>query len=282
MKQRRDIQAEITAKVIALIEEHGANWTKPFSELSSAPINAVTGKKYRGVNALFLGLLGVQYAAGYNQWQTIGAQVRAKEKAIRITAPIPIKDKETGETSYMKWSSANVWSADQVDGFEAPRIDAVDQTEVIESVDTFVSHTGADIRSASAGGCFFSPAKNFIQMLHREQFTATGTSSATECYYSTLLHELVHWTGHKSRLDRLDTKNREGYAFEELCAEMGSALLCVELGVSAEPRADHASYIASWLKALKDDKAFIFKAAKHAQAAADLLFAMQAEQEVAA
>ena len=82
MKQRKDIQAEITAKVIALIEEHGANWTKPFSELSSAPINAVTGKKYRGVNALFLGLLGVQYAAGYNQWQTIGAQVRAKELSL--------------------------------------------------------------------------------------------------------------------------------------------------------------------------------------------------------
>jgi len=282
MKQRRDIQAEITAKVIALIEEHGANWTKPFSELSGAPINAVTGKKYRGVNALFLGLLGVQYAAGYNQWQTIGAQVRGGEKAIRITAPIPIKDKETGETSFMKWSSANVWSADQVDGFEAPRIDAVDETEVIEGVDAFVANTGADIRSAAAGGCFFSPAQNFIQILHREQFTATGTSTATECFYSTLLHELVHWTGHKSRLDRLDTKNREGYAFEELVAEMGSALLCVELGVSAEPRADHATYIASWLKALKDDKAFIFKAAKHAQAAADLLFAIQAEQEVAA
>ena len=283
MKQRRDIQAEITAKVIALIEEHGANWTKPFSELSSAPINAVTGKKYRGVNALFLGLLGVQYAAGYNQWQTIGAQVRAKEKAIRITAPIPIKDKETGETSYMKWSSANVWSADQVDGFEAPRIDAVDETEVIESVDAFVANTGADIRSASAGGCFFSPAQNFIQNgapravhRHRHQYR-----------HRMLLFHAAPRTGAFGRGTShgwiaSTPRNREGYAFEELVAEMGSALLCVELGVSAEPRADHATYIASWLQALKDDKAFIFKAAKHAQAAADLLFEMQSHQEVAA
>lgn len=282
MKNKRDIQSQITDKIIALIEEHGANWTKPFSEMSGAPINAVTGKRYRGVNGLFLGLLGVQYAAGYEQWKTIGAQVRKGEKGIAITAPMPIKDKETGETAFMKWSHVNVWSAHQVDGFEAPRVEAVDETEVIGSVDTFVANTGADIRPAAAGGCFFSPAKNLIQMLHREQFTSTGTSSATECYYSTLLHELVHWTGHKSRLDRLDTKNREGYAFEELIAEMGSALLCVELGVSAEPRADHATYIASWLQALKDDKAFIFKAAKHAQAAADLLFDMQSEQEVAA
>jgi len=282
MKQRKDIQAEITAKVIALIEEHGSNWTKPFSELSGAPTNPVTGKRYQGVNGLFLGLLGVRYAAGYKQWQSIGAQVRKGEKGIAITAPMPIKDQDTGEVSVMKWSHTNVWSADQVDGFDAPRVDAVDQTTVIQGVETFVANTGADVRSASTGGCFFSPAKNFIQMLHREQFTATNTSSATECYYSTLLHELVHWTGHKSRLNRLETKNREGYAFEELIAEMGSALLCVELGVSAEPRADHATYIAGWLQALKDDKAFIFKAAKHAQAAADLLFDMQEQREVAA
>ena len=120
-------------------------------------------------------------------------------------------------------------------------------------------------------------------MLPREQFTGTDTSTATECFYSTELHELVHWSGHKSRLDRLELKNQNGYAFEELVAEIGSAILCTDLGVSTEPRPDHAQYIANWLQALKGDKQFISKAATQAQKAVDFLHGLQgAQQEVAA
>ena len=279
---KKDIQKEITEKIIDLIEEHGANWTKPFAEIGGSPTNAATGRKYRGVNAFWLGLLGKSVVATYKQWQSLGAQVLGNEKGTRISVPMTIKDKDTGEITGTWFGSANVYSADQVTGWEAPTLPEIDHTEVLANVDKFISNTGAEIKVSADGGCYFSPAGDFIHMLHREQFGATETSSATECFYSTELHELVHWSGHKSRLDRLELKNKHGYAFEELVAEVGSAILCADLGVSTETRPDHAQYIANWLQALKDDKTFIYKAAGQAQKAVDFLHTLQEQERVAA
>ena len=103
-----------------------------------------------------------------------------------------------------------------------------------------------------------------------------------ESYYATLAHECVHWTKHESRLDRDFGRKRwgdEGYAREELVAELGSAFLAADLGLTPEPREDHAAYIAYWLKVLKDDKRFIFSAAAHAQRAADFLYRLQPDAE---
>lgn len=284
MAARRDIQSEITTKIIELIEEHGTGWTKPFSDLGGSPTNALTGKKYRGLNAFWLGLLGKTHVATFKQWQELGAQVKKGSKGTGISVPMIIKDKETDAVKGTWFKAATVFSSDQVEGWEPPaQPDQVDLTEVLASVDAFVDATGADVRFSSNGGCYFRPSEDYIHMLPREQFTGTDTSTATECFYSTELHELVHWSGHKSRLDRLDLKNRNGYPFEELVAEIGSAILCTDLGVSTEPRADHAQYIASWLQALKGDKQFIFKAAAQAQKAVDFLHGLQgAQQEVAA
>ena len=283
MKQRRDIQSEITDKIIELIEIHGANWTKPFADLTGTPTNALTGNKYRGLNAFWLGLMGKAHVATYKQWAELGAQVRKGEKGIGISVPMIIKDKATDKVKGTWFKSATVFSSDQVNGWEAPTLTGqVDQTEVLGGVDDFVAATGADIRFSAGGGCYFSPAQNFIHMVPRDQFTSTATATATECFYSTMLHELVHWSGHKSRLDRLDLKNRHGYAFEELIAEIGSAILCTNLGVSTDPQPDHAQYISGWLQALKGDKSYIFKAAAQAQKAVDFLDGLQAKQEVAA
>ena len=95
-----------------------------------------------------------------------------------------------------------------------------------------------------------------------------------ESYYATLAHEATHWTRHPSRLDREFGRKRwgdEGYAMEELVAELGSALLSANLDLTPEVRDDHAAYIASWIKVLKDDKRAIFTAASHAQRAVDFL-----------
>ena len=107
-------------------------------------------------------------------------------------------------------------------------------------------------------------------------FVDTPTSSATETYYSTLLHELTHWTGAKHRLNRMETtdKKRKEYAKEEIIAELGAAMLCAKLGVTSSTRPDHAQYIDSWLKALKNDKRFIFSAASLAQKAVDYLYSL--------
>jgi antirestriction protein ArdC len=99
-----------------------------------------------------------------------------------------------------------------------------------------------------------------------------------ESFYSTLAHESAHWTRHPSRLDRDFGRKRfgdEGYAMEELVAELGAAFLCASLELTPEPREEHASYIESWLKALRDDKRAIFHAAAHAQRAADFLHKLQ-------
>ena len=110
-------------------------------------------------------------------------------------------------------------------------------------------------------------------MPERECFLGTDTSTPTEAYYGTLLHELTHWTGHKKRCEREFGKRfgDEAYAMEELVAELGSAFLCADIRISPQPRPDHAAYVDHWLKVLKADKKAIFTAASQASKAADFL-----------
>ena len=114
-------------------------------------------------------------------------------------------------------------------------------------------------------------------MPERALFVGSSTSSATESFYSTLLHELTHWTGHPARLNR-ELKNRFGdaaYSMEELVAELGAAFLCADLGVTPSPRPDHAAYIQGWLSVLRQDQRALFTAASKASAASDYLFKLQ-------
>lgn len=279
--KKRDIKTEITTQIIQLMETHGSAWVKPFSGLCSAPVNALTGKSYRGMNSFYLGLQGHTYWATYRQWSEKGAQVMKDSKGSGIAVPMTIRDKASDKVKGIYFKSASVFSAAQVEGWEAPAIDTPDLTEVLTNVDNYVAQTGADIRHSTEDRAFFSPSSDHIQMPNRKQFAATDTSTATECYYSTLLHELTHWTGSKSRLDRLELKNKRGYAFEELVAEIGAAMQCASLGISVTVRADHSQYIAGWLKALtsEDGNDYIWKAASEAQKAVDYLNAAQEEQE---
>ena len=281
---KRDIKTEITTKIIDLIDTHGADWVKPFSSLCGSPVNALTGKSYRGMNSFWLGLQGQTYWATYKQWQELGAQVLKGSKASGIAVPMPIKDKKTDEVSGLYFRGASVFSAAQVEGWDAPTVDTPDLTEILANVDAYIQNVGSDIRHNSSGGAYYNPSSDFIQMPHREQFTDTDTSTATECYYSTLLHEHTHWTGHKSRLDRLEQKNKRGYAFEELIAELGAAMLCATLNISPEVRPDHSQYIAHWLQSLTSDSGsdYVWKAASEAQKAVDYLSAAQQAEAIAA
>jgi antirestriction protein ArdC len=126
---------------------------------------------------------------------------------------------------------------------------------------------------------YYTPAQDFIGMPELSSFTATATGTATENMYGTLLHELTHWTGHKSRCNREFGKRfgSQAYAAEELVAELGSSFLCAGLGLSQEPRKDHAQYMNSWLKLLKSDKRAIFTASSKASQAVDWLEQTQAQ-----
>jgi len=145
------------------------------------------------------------------------------------------------------------------------------ELERIERAEEFFKQTKADIRS---GGdkAFYSPSQDFIQL------PPFGTFRDAESHAATLAHELTHWTRHASRLNRDFGQKRfgdDGYAVEELVAELGSAFLCADLQITPEVRDDHASYLAHWLKVLKRDKRAIFTAASHASKAVDFLHGLQ-------
>ena len=276
---KKDIKETITAQIINMIkdaQETGSDFTMPFKTLGGRPTNALTRKHYRGLNALWLGLLGYRTVATYNQWQELGYQVQKGSKSVGISVPMIGKDKKTGDSKMFGFRGASVFPASQVlhaetgEAWAEPELaDRVDLTERLEAVDQYVQNLGFDIRHSTEGGAYYQPANDFIHMPERDQFIATKTSTATECYYSTLLHESAHCTGHKSRLNRLDLKNKKGYAFEELVAELSAAFLCNHLDVSSTPREDHAQYLNSWLQALSGDNDYIFKAASEAQKVVD-------------
>lgn len=284
---------EITAKIIDQMETHGARWVKPFSDAKGGlPINATTGNYYRGINVMLLGFCG-GYWASYKQWNDRGYQVAKGQRGTQIVffKKIKITDEETGEPrmipmlkTYTVFESSQL-NPDVKEFIAPPQPTFEDETDLIEAADEWVAATGADIRHSERGSAFYQPGTDHIHMPNRECFTATETSTATQCYYSTLFHELTHWTGHKDRTDRIKSARYGSpkYAFEELVAELGAAYQSALLGVSIEPRPDHAHYLAGWIQCLKDEPKAIFKAATLAQEALDFIINLQpaAQQEAA-
>lgn len=268
-KQRRDIAQEITDKFIAAIESGmtGDNWVRPWKLMGELPTNIETGNVYRGMNFMLLAMMGGGMWGTYKQWQGKGAQVRKGEKGMGIIRPQMGKDKETGETRIFGWGGATVFSAAQVDGYEAPTIEDAKVFNVNEVAEQVLADSGAVI---AHGGdrAFYMPSQDRIQMPVKEVFDSEAD------YYSTAMHELVHWTGHNSRLDRkLDTTRfgNEAYAFEELVAELGSCFLSAHTGVHVGFNDNHAKYLAGWLKIMKGDKNAVITASSKAQAAVDML-----------
>jgi len=281
---KKDVKAEITAQLIEMIaasQADGSDWTMPFRSLYCAPHNPVTGKKYRGMNAFWLGLMGEHTVAGYGQWFDAGWQVQKGSKSILITMPMIGKDKKTGEKTMFGFRGGRVFSSSDVLNIEtgepwlSPELPTVDLTVRLANADLYLSNLGADVVHIGEGRACYTPSLDQITLPHRELFVATATSTATENYYSTSCHEHAHWTGHKSRLDRLELKNTRGYAFEELVADISAAFLCSQLDISSSPREDHAQYLASWLKALGSDTDYIFKAASEAQKVVDHMDQLQ-------
>jgi antirestriction protein ArdC len=251
----------------------------------SAPTNLVSRKKYRGINTLVLWIsarakgYADQTWATYRQWAEAGAQVRKGERATQIVfwdvRPVrggeqdqppadPADDKESRRIIAKSYS---VFNASQVDGWEAPPAPELPPpNERIAHADNFFAALSIDLRHGG-NRAFFSPGGDYIQMPDFRAFTDPLA------YYSVLGHETVHWSGGKARLDRNRHEKYadEAYAFEELIAELGSAFLNADLMLSPAPRPDHAPYIQSWLRVLRNDKRAIFSAAAAAQRAVDYL-----------
>ncbi|MET4232636.1 antirestriction protein ArdC [Bradyrhizobium sp. LA6.10] len=289
-KERFDIHQHLTDRIVAAIEAGAGQWQMPWHRGSGSrhPVNIASGNKYRGVNVLGLWVeaqvngYGSHLWGTYRQWAEKGASVRKGQKASYVVFYKEIEvepggDSEDERKSRLFARATPVFNADQVEGLEQVQVAAVDE---LPDVDGFVARTGAAIVHGGNRACFV-PKLDEIHMPPRELFTGSATSSATEAYYSTLLHELVHWTGPAHRCDR-DLSGRfgtEAYAMEELVGELGAAFLCAELRIAVEPRADHAQYLAHWLKVLKADKRAIFTAASKAGEAVAFLRAKEYQVE---
>lgn len=262
-----------------------------FADGRLLPRNAASRHAYRGVNILSLWAAQIMRSyssnlwASYRQWQSNGAQVRRGEAGTSIIYYGDYEREETndlGETVRKKFlvaRSSIVFNADQVDGFARDSELPVDRTVVHDQAERFIVGTGARVIDGIGHACYY-PLTDTISIPARIWFLGTATSNPTEAYYSTLFHELTHWTGAGHRLNRhLSTRfASDAYAMEELTAELGAAFLSAHLEIANEPRLDHAAYVQSWLTVLKSDKKAIFVAAAKASLAVDYLSELQRSQ----
>ncbi|MCW9023086.1 MAG: zincin-like metallopeptidase domain-containing protein [Gammaproteobacteria bacterium] len=294
MAKIKDIYAHVTNKIISELENNIRPWMKPWNAEHAAgritrPLRH-NGLPYNGINILMLWTAALDagysspYWLTYKQTKALGAQVRKGERSTLVvyantftrTEENADGEQEAQTIPFLK--SYNVFNADQIDGlpehYTALAEPVRDPVQRIEHADHFFANTGAHIQHGG-NRAYYRISTDHIQIPPFEAF------HDAQSYVATLAHEITHWTRHPSRLDRHFDHQKfgdEGYAREELVAELGAAFLSADLGITPEIRDDHAPYIASWLKVLKEDKRAIFSAAAHAQRAIDHLHSLQKQE----
>ena len=285
----RDIHQEVTDTIISQLEKGTIPWRQPWQGQSSKglfdlPYNMVTNNHYQGINIVLLWGATLEKNfdtaewATFKQWSEKKESIRKGEKGSMIVYyDFLEKEDDKGELQKIPYlKSYYVFNRCQLNSYNPqeakPETDITPLVRRIEVVDSFVENTQAVIEHG-AGGAFYRPSEDKIYMPKIEAFQDTQSCTATEGYYSTLLHELVHWSGAPKRLDRAKSKRfgDNQYAVEELVAELGSAFLCAEYDIGNVEKGDHANYIASWLKVLKDNKYCIVSAASEASKAVNYM-----------
>jgi antirestriction protein ArdC len=288
---RTDVYTRVTSHIVAKLEGGTRPWMQPWNARHLAgPVSRPlrhNGKSYSGVNIICLWMtaevsgFSCPYWMTFQQARELGGFVKKGEHGSPVVYASTFKKKEQTddgqdsehEIPFLK--SHTVFNASQCEGlpqhFYQLAEPSQNKLERIERAEEFFKNTQADIRT---GGdrAFYSPADDYIRLPPFETFRDAESHAAT------LAHELTHWTRHDSRLNRDFGQKRFGddaYAVEELVAELGSAFLCADLQITPEVREDHASYLAHWLKVLKQDKRAIFTAASHASKAVDFLHGLQ-------
>lgn len=284
--ERFDVHGAVTDQIVAAIEAGAGAFVMPWHGVAPSlgrPTNAHTGLTYRGVNvvglwaqAMLRGYPGGWWAS-FRQWSQLGAHVRRGEHGTTVVfyrhvKTAPADEPEEPERTRLVARASHVFNQAQVEGWEPPVPDCPDPVRTIEGADAFVAGTGAVIRHGGVRACFRLD-EDCIEIPDRDRFVGSPTSSASEAYYSTLLHELTHWSGAPDRLDRTFGQRfgDAAYAMEELVAELGAAFLCADLQIANQPRPDHAAYLSAWLKVMKSDRRAIFTAAARARDAVAFL-----------
>jgi antirestriction protein ArdC len=291
-KTRKEIINKVADKFIEALKTQKGDWKKSkiWKSLESGlPINANTRKSYNGFNIINLLLDREIHNYDNNEWGTfkmwndMGYRLKKNEKCsyVFFNKPFEVEDPtkldEFGNPKKKKifyLKPYAVFNANQVEGYEVKKAQAPNKAKALKNVDKYVENTGAEI---SHGGdrAYYSPNFDRIQMPSKESFLGT------EEYYGTLLHELVHWTGHEKRCKRDFSGffGSEAYAIEELVAETGSAILCSILGISQTVREDHLKYVNSWIKNLENKPEQVIKAINKSTKAIEHLDSLQTTEE---
>lgn len=265
-KTRKDIYQTVTDNIIAALEGGVKPWSCPWlrvSGMSGLPSNYATGAAYSGMNIMLLWCSASKQGFSDSRWMTYkqaqaaGGQVRTRERGTTAIFYTTLeKENDAGDIDRIPMlKTFTVFNVQQIDGL--PLITDTVSPEVtfdpLPQAENLFRKSGANIIEKGQNA-FFRPSTDEVWLPERYLFSNAAN------FYATGLHELVHWSGAKSRLNR-EMKGEfgsEDYAFEELIAELGSAFLMADLGIAGEVQ--HESYIDSGLKALKNDKCYIFKA----------------------
>lgn len=294
---KKEYAEQVAARIVEQLEQGTAPWQKPWQpgELR-LPYNPTTGNEYKGMNSMWLSMQGHADPRWmtYNQASAEGGQVRKGSKGTHIVywkfseerkqtdeQGRPVIDPETGKQKTINVQLerprsflAVVFNASQIDGL--PPLEArplMPEPERHARAEAILANSGASIQHVPGDRAYYRPSTDSITLPERNQFPAA------DAYYATALHELGHWTGHPSRLDR-DLSHpfgSEGYAREELRAEIASLMLGERLDIGHDP-GQHAAYVGSWIKALKEDPKEIFRAAADAERIAGYVMGFEQEQ----
>ncbi|MCD2323282.1 ssDNA-binding domain-containing protein [Sphingomonas sp. IC-56] len=294
-ENRTSIYAEVTSQVIAELEQGRLPWAQPWDAAAcgcAMPTNAVSGRRYSGINVLILWAAVIEggYASQgwltYRQAQAAGGNVRKGERGTTICYADRFtprdeaerardEDREARQLAFLK--RFTVFNIDQCEGLPAsftpePQVEPAGPFDCVPEADALMEASGADLR-IGGGEAYYSPSGDYVAVPPQLAFHSKIN------WYRTVLHELGHWTGHRTRLNR-DQAGGFGsaaYAREELVAEMASAFTCASLSI--RPTVRHADYIGSWLAVLRDDEKAIFRAASAASKAADFLLGFVSNEE---
>jgi antirestriction protein ArdC len=284
---QQETYEKVTDSIIQAMEDGLVPWRKPWSDSALAlPTSLATGKPYRGINSLILSL--TEQVKGYSaplwgtykQFQSLGGQVQKGEKSTAVVLWKPMERiNSAGEVErWMLMRTFNVFNIGQTDlpvpdKYTAKR----EPVAIYEGVTAALAYPGGPVVQYGGNRAVYSPTLDTITLPDPRQFFDSDGFAATA------LHEITHSTGHSSRLDRLEPGafGCETYAKEELVAEIGAAMLATVLGIYVEwPQ--HAAYLSGWLKALKDDRSLLVKAAQAAQKAVDVVLPSQVAVAAAA
>jgi len=269
-----EVYAIITEKIFEQLEKGVVPWRKPWKTI--LPQNLISRKEYRGINSILLNCLPFEhpYFLTFKQAKTLGGNVRRGEKGLRIVFWQFLEDEETKE-KFPLLRYYTIFNVAQCDGIAVPKLPNRNDEPIAECERIVWGMPNPPKVEFGGNRAFYVPSRDLITIPARQRF------DNAEEFYSTLLHEMAHSTGHHSRLNRKGINESDvafgsqNYGQEELVAEIGASFLTAKAGIIGRTIENSASYIANWLAVLRNDKRMIVCAAGQAQKAADYILGVE-------